>query len=133
MSRTISGTAREKLKGIAALKTIEMVMRRVFAAVNAYDTAAVLRDWNPKGVYDNPAVGPAAEGHDAVFARIDGFVQNVKKRGETIRLDRVVTHDDLVITEWHIEPKTTGKCGVHVATFDDQNRLVHVRVYPVGF
>ena len=108
-------------------------MRRVFAAVNAYDTPAVLRDWNPEGIYDNPSVGAAAHGHDAVFARIDGFVQAVKKRGETIGLDRVVVHDDLVITEWHIEPASTGKCGVHVAQFDDQNRLKHVRVYPVGF
>ena len=108
-------------------------MRRVFAAVNAYDTAAVLRDWNHEGIYDNPAVGPAARGYDAVFARIDGFVQSVKKRGETIGLDRVVTHDDLVITEWHIEPASAGKCGVHVAAFDEENRLKHVRVYPVGF
>jgi SnoaL-like domain len=111
----------------------EIIMRRVFAAVNDYDTPAVLRDWNPEGIYDNPSVGVAARGHDEVFARIDKFVQAVKQRSEKIALDRVVVQGDLVITEWHIEPVTTGKCGVHVATFDDQNRLKHVRVYPVGF
>ncbi len=111
----------------------EVVMRRVFAAVNDYDTPAVLRDWNPDGIYDNPAAGKPAKGHDAVFARIDGFVQAVKANAETIALDRVVAHEELVITEWHIEPAATGKCGVHVATFDSKNRLMHVRVYPVGF
>lgn len=111
----------------------EIVMRRVFAAVNDYDTKAVLRDWNPDGIYDNPAVGDPARGHDEVFCRIDTFVQNVKSKSETISLDRVVAQDDLVITEWHIEPVTTGKCGVHVAAFDEQNRLRHVRVYPVNF
>ena len=65
--------------------------------------------------------------------RIDGFVQAIKSRSETIALDRVIAHDNLVITEWHIEPVTTGKCGVHVAAFDDRNQLKHVRVYPVGF
>jgi len=111
----------------------EIVMRRVFAAVNDYDTPAVLRDWNPQGVYDNPSVGQPARGHDEVFARIDKFVQAVKQRSETIALDRVVASGDLVVTEWHIEPASTGKCGVHVAAFDPQNRLQHVRVYPVGF
>jgi limonene-1,2-epoxide hydrolase len=111
----------------------EIVMRRVFAAVNAYDTAAVLRDWNPQGIYDNPSIGAPAHGHDEVFARIDGFVQAVKKRQEIIALDRVIAQGDLVITEWHIEPASTGKCGVHIAEFDKDNRLKHVRVYPVGF
>ena len=111
----------------------EIVMRRVFGAVNEYDTPAVLRDWNPEGIYDNPAVGQPATGHDEVFARIDRFVQGVKQRSEKIALDRVIVHEDLVITEWHIEPATTIKCGVHVATFDPTNRLKHVRVYTVGF
>jgi limonene-1,2-epoxide hydrolase len=108
-------------------------MRRVFAAVNDYDTPAVLRDWNPQGVYDNPAIGSPARGYDEVFARIDAFVQAVKGRDETIAVDRVVVAGDLVITEWHIEPAAGGKCGVHVAAFDELNRLKHVRVYPVGF
>jgi hypothetical protein len=111
----------------------EIVMRRVFAAVNVYDTPAVLRDWNPQGIYDNPAVGTPARGHDEVFARIDGFVQAIKKQSQTIALDRVIVQENLVITEWHIEPAGTGKCGIHVAEFDPQNRLKHVRVYPVGF
>jgi len=111
----------------------EIVMRRVFAAVNEYDTPAVLRDWNPQGIYDNPSVGTPAKGHNEVFARIDAFVQVVKQKNETIALDRVLAMGDLVITEWHIEPGSTGKCGVHVATFDEINRLKHVRVYPVGF
>jgi hypothetical protein len=111
----------------------EIVMRRVFAAVNNYDTPAVLRDWNPQGIYDNPAVGTPARGHDEVFDRIDGFVQAIKKQSQTIALDRVIVHENLVITEWHIEPAGTGKCGIHVAEFDPQNRLKHVRVYPVGF
>ena len=111
----------------------EIVMRRVFAAVNDYDTPAVLRDWNPEGIYDNPSVGEPAHGHDAVFARIDAFVRNVKSKSETIALDRVIAQDNLVISEWHIEPVTTGKCGVHIAAFDDQNRLVNVRVFPVNF
>jgi hypothetical protein len=111
----------------------EIVMRRVFAAVNDYDTPAVLRDWNLAGIYDNPSVGAPANGHAQVFARIDGFVQAIKRNNENIALDRVTAVDDLVITEWHIEPATTSKCGVHVAAFDEQNRLKHVRVYPVGF
>jgi hypothetical protein len=125
---------------VVAMSQNEIVMRRVFGAVSAYDTPAVLRDWNPDGVYDNPSVGEPARGHEAVFARIDRFVQAVKKNGETIALDRVVVQGDFVITEWHIEPTGSGtaagikgKCGVHVATFDGEHRLKHVRVYPVGF
>jgi hypothetical protein len=111
------------------LMSLESTMRAAFDGVNAYDADAIMKVWNPDGVYDNPTVGPAAQGFDAVRACMVRLCDGVRGRGQQLVVDRVTTGASHVVAEWHVEPATGAK-GVHVAEFDDAGRLRHVTVYP---
>ena len=109
--------------------SLESTMRAAFAGVNAYSPDAIMKVWNPEGVYDNPSTGPAAKGYDAVRGCMVKLCDGVKSRGEQLVVDRVTVGKNHVVAEWHVEP-INGKRGVHVAEFDPQERLNHVVVYP---
>jgi hypothetical protein len=113
------------------MSLLESTMRAAFAGVNAFDPDAIMANWNSDGVYDNPNVGPAAKGYNAVRQCMVKLCDGVKSRDEHLVVDRVTTGEKHVVAEWHVEPKN-GKAGVHVADFDDAGKLVHVRVYPRG-
>ena len=104
-------------------------MRAAFAGVNAYDPDAIMSVWNPDGVYDNPNVGAAASGYEAVRACMVRLCDGVRARGQQLIVDRVTTGSTHVVAEWHVEP-AEGTKGVHVAEFDDAGKLRHVTVYP---
>ena len=108
---------------------LELTMRAAFDGVNAYDPDAIMSCWNPEGVYDNPNVGPAATGFDAIRACMVKLCDGVRTRGQKLVVDRVTTGATHVVAEWHVEP-ATGVMGVHVAEFDDAGRLARVTVYP---
>ena len=110
--------------------SLESVMRRAFDGVNAYDPDLIMSCWSPIGIYDNPGVGPAGHGYDAVRACMVKLCDAVRQRGEQLVVDRITVGPRHVIAEWHVVPSEANRHGVHVADFDDQDRLVHVRVYP---
>ena len=97
--------------------------------VNAYSPDAIMACWNPDGTYDNPTVGPAATGYEAVKACMTRLCDGVRSRGQRLVVDRVTTGPTHVVAEWHVDPPT-GARGVHVADFDAEGRLRHVAVYP---
>ncbi|HEV7299732.1 MAG TPA: nuclear transport factor 2 family protein [Tepidisphaeraceae bacterium] len=112
-------------------ESLESTLLAAFAGVNAYDPDAIMANWNRDGVYHNPNVGTAAKGYADVRNRMVKLCEGVMSRGEQIIVDRVTSGPRHVIAEWHVEPRN-GKDGVHVADFDDDGKLVHVRVFPRG-
>ena len=109
--------------------SLEETMRAAFAGVNTNDPDAIMACWSPEGVYDNPSVGPAVRGHDAMRAGMVRLCDGVNSRGQQLIVDRVTVGDRHVVAEWHVEPPT-GARGVHVADFDPAGRLLRVTVYP---
>lgn len=104
-------------------------LRTAFDAVNAQSPDGIMACWNPEGTYDNPMVGSAQTGFDAVHTCMVNLVDGLTKTGQTLTVDRVTEGDTHVIAEWHVEP-VDGRRGVHVAEFDAEDRLMHVTVYP---
>ncbi|MEM1447192.1 MAG: nuclear transport factor 2 family protein [Planctomycetota bacterium] len=100
-----------------------------FEAVNAGSPDGIMDCWNPGGTYDNPMVGSAQTGYDAVRVCMVNLVDGLAKTGQTLTVDRVTEGDNHVMAEWHVEPPD-GRRGLHVAEFDPEDRLMHVTVYP---
>jgi hypothetical protein len=111
------------------------VVRRVtsllaaFEGVNAYDPDAIMACWVRDGVYDNPMVGAAQTGFDAVRHCMANLTSGLKASGHRLVVDRVTPGRDVVVAEWHVEPPD-GRRGVHVAEFADDGKLCRVTVYP---
>ena len=107
------------------------IMRQTFDAVNQHSVEGILRNWADAGTYDNPNVGPPATGTAQLRQAMTTLVENVRKAGVSLHVDRTTCEGKRVIAEWHIEPPN-GRRGVHVAEFNDSGKLVHVTVYPRG-
>jgi hypothetical protein len=100
-----------------------------FKGVNDYSPDGIMACWKPDGVYDNPMVGQAAVGHDAVRQCMVNLVNTFKPNGQYLVVDRLTEGKSNIIAEWHVEPRD-GRRGVHVADFSDDHKLVKVTVYP---
>ncbi len=109
--------------------SLESTMRAAFAGVNAHSPDDIMACWNPDGIYDNPNVGPAATGQEAVRDCMVRLCDSVRSRGQQLVVDRVTVGAAHVVAEWHVVPPT-GARGVHIADFDEAGRLRHVAVYP---
>lgn len=99
-----------------------------FNAVNTRSPDGIMECWNRDGTYDNPMVGSAQTGFDAVHACMVNLVDGLAKSGQTLKVDRVTEADTHVMAEWHVEPPD-GRRGIHVAEFDTEDQLLHVTVY----
>lgn len=100
-----------------------------FAGVNARSPDAIMACWSPAGTYDNPMTGTPATGYDAVRECMVNLCNGLEKTGSTLIVDRVTVGEANVVAEWHVEPRD-GRRGVHVAEFDDSQKLRRVTVYP---
>ena len=100
-----------------------------FKGVNDYSPDGIMACWERDGVYDNPMVGQAAEGYDAVRQCMVNLINTFQPKGQYLIVDRVTVGESNVIAEWHVEPRD-GRRGVHVAEFSDAAKLKRVTVYP---
>lgn len=105
------------------------VMLAAFQGVNDRSPDAIMACWSSDGVYDNPMVGQAAEGYDAVRQCMVNLIDGLSKSGHSLVVDRITLGERNVVAEWHVEP-ADGRRGVHVADFDPAGKLKRVTVYP---
>ena len=108
---------------------IKATMLAAFQGVNDYSPDAIMACWERHGIYDNPMVGTAAEGYDAVRQCMVNLVNAFQPNGQFLVVDRVTVGESNVIAEWHVEPRD-GRRGVHVAEFSTAGKLKRVTVYP---
>jgi hypothetical protein len=66
--------------------SVESTLRAAFGGANAFDPGAIMACWNPDGTYDNPGVGPAATGFEAVRACMVKPCDGVRRRGQRVGL-----------------------------------------------
>jgi hypothetical protein len=104
-------------------------MLAAFKGVNDRSPDGIMACWASDGVYDNPMVGQAAEGYDAVRQCMVNLCDGLGKSGHSLVVDRITLGEHNVVAEWHVEPKD-GRKGVHVADFDAAGKLKRVTVYP---
>jgi len=109
--------------------SIKDTMLAAFKGVNDYSPDAIMACWERHGIYDNPMVGTAAEGYDAVRQCMVNLVNAFQPNGQFLVVDRVTVGESNVIAEWHVEPRD-GRRGVHVAEFSTAGKLKRVTVYP---
>lgn len=107
------------------------IMRQTFDAVNRHSVDGILANWSDAGTYDNPSVGPPATGMVQLRQAMTTLIDNVRKAGVTMQVDRTTCEGNRVIAEWHAEPPN-GRRGVHVAEFNSAGKLIQVTVYPRG-
>ncbi|MGN6506925.1 MAG: nuclear transport factor 2 family protein [Tepidisphaeraceae bacterium] len=105
------------------------ILLAAFAGVNDYSPDGIMACWEREGVYDNPMVGQAAEGFEAVRACMVNLVDGLRAKGQSLVVDRVTVGERHVLAEWHVEPRD-GRRGVHVTEFGDHGKLRRVTVYP---
>ena len=108
---------------------LKSVLQAAFDAVNRRDVDGIMSNWSSAGVYDNPMVGHAATGTEAVRQCMVALVNAVGSKNQFLVVDRMSEGPSHVIAEWHVEPPD-GRRGVHVADFDDTGKLKSVTVYP---
>ncbi|HEY0007800.1 MAG TPA: nuclear transport factor 2 family protein [Tepidisphaeraceae bacterium] len=108
---------------------IEATLLAAFKAVNERSPEGVMACWSSDGVYDNPMVGNAAKGYDAVKQCMVNLIDGLSARGQLLIVDRVTVGQRHVIAEWHVDPPD-GRRGVHVADIDEAGKLLRVTVYP---
>ncbi|MGC4031892.1 MAG: nuclear transport factor 2 family protein [Tepidisphaeraceae bacterium] len=111
--------------------THKAVMLAAFKGVNDRSPDGIMACWASDGVYDNPMVGAAAEGYDAVRQCMVNLCDGLAKSGHFLVVDRVTIGEHNVVAEWHVEP-VDGRKGVHVADFNADGKLKRVTVYPRG-
>lgn len=110
--------------------SIEQTLLAAFAAVNDRSPDGIMACWNTEvGVYDNPMVGQPARGQAAIRQCMVNLVDGLSAKNQTLLVDRITVGKENVVAEWHVEPRD-GRKGVHVAEFDDQQKLRRVVVYP---
>jgi hypothetical protein len=107
------------------------IMTQTFDAVNQHSVDGILNNWSATGTYDNPTVGPPATGMAQLRQAMTTLIENVRKAGISLRVNRTTCEGNRVIAEWHAEPPN-GRRGVHVAEFNSEGKLVRVTVYPRG-
>ena len=101
---------------------------KAVAALDAYSVDGIMEQWNPNGVYDNPMVGPPVKGLLQLRRAMEDLVDLLQSNNTHLQVNKVTEADNHCVVEWTPLPPD-GREGLHIARFDDDGYLQHVRVY----
>lgn len=118
--------------------TLETRAQAVFDALAADDMEELGSHWAEDGIYNNPALGPAAVGKAAVVETVGGLSKGLLSRGETLQVDRLTAvpgeNPARAYAEWHVECQDQtsprhGLRGIHVVEFNEAGLFHRVTVF----